>query len=489
MYVPIILAGVFIHPIFGAFIGLFGGLMLGPIMPIDTITNEPQLAINWIFRLIVFIGIGILTGWGSRRIISLQMHNQDTGLPNANYYQHAIKKLKPGKQAVLTLFIGNHQDIVDVLGISMYHALIKQIFELTLKTLPAPAIVIQVDNNRFWIISSTGDVAKSCENLMKTLKDIHAIDNQSVYMEFTLGAYSAMRLDSCETTSVFIYSDNAIRIALETNLQFYMYEDEGTQKRFQYELLMSFKQALKNKDFYLVYQPQIDLTTNCVNGFEALIRWKHADRGVIPPGEFIPLVEKTWFINDLTLYVIEHTCQTIATLHDLGFKLPLSFNISSKNLYDPLFFEKAYDIIRKSKIPTELIRMEVTESALMENPEKSAEILNMFTKHGIHVLIDDFGTGYSSLSYLSRYPVHTIKIDQYFIKNLDQNQSVHKIVKATVQLAHELGCRVLAEGVERETLLHEILKSNFDEAQGYYYAYPMTLVEAVEYLKTNKQTN
>jgi len=490
MYIPIILAGVFIHPAFGALIGLFGGLMLGPIMPIDTITNEPQLAINWIFRLIIFISIGILTGWGSRRIISLQMHNQDTGLPNANYYHHAIKKLKPGKQAILTLFIGNHQDIVDVLGISMFHALIKRIHELIIKTLPAPTVAIQVDNNRFWIISSTGDIGASCENLIRALKDIQTIDNQAIYMEFSLGAYLAMRLDSCQTTSVFIYSDNAIRMAIETNQQLFIYEDESTQKRFQYELLMSFKQALKNNDFYLVYQPQVDIRTNSVNGFEALIRWKHADRGVIPPGEFIPLVEKTWFINDLTMYVIEHTCQTIARMQDIGVKLPISFNISSKNLYDPLFFEKAYAIIRASGIPTELIRMEVTESALMENPEKSAEILNMFTKHGIHVLIDDFGTGYSSLSYLSRYPVHTIKIDQYFIKNLDQNQSVYKIVKATVQLAHELGCRVLAEGVERETLLNEVVKSEFDEAQGYYFSYPMTLVEAIEYLgSVTKTTN
>lgn len=388
-----------------------------------------------------------------------------------------------GKQAVITLLIGNNRDIVDVLGVSTYHSLMKKINDLIHDTLPSPTIVIQVDNNRFWIICSTADINKACDDLMLVLKDIHMIGQQSIYLEFNMGAYAAMHRESCDTTAIFIYSDNAVRIAVESKLQMLIYEDESTHKRLQYELLMNFKNALKNQHFFLVYQPQLDLKSKRVNGLEALIRWQHPERGIIPPGQFIPLVEKTWFINDLTMYVIQQVCQTIITLKKHNLLIPISFNVSSKNLYDPLFYDKSVAIIEASGIPTNLIRMEVTESTLMENPEKSAEILNQFTKKGIHVLIDDFGTGYSSLSYLSRYPIHTIKIDQYFIKNLDQNQSVQKIVKATVKLAQELGCRTLAEGVERGSLCREILNCGFDEAQGYYFAYPMPLTEAIQYLE------
>jgi EAL domain-containing protein (putative c-di-GMP-specific phosphodiesterase class I) len=319
------------------------------------------------------------------------------------------------------------------------------------------------------------------------LKGIQQIQEQPVYIEYSVGAYQTDKREDCEKMATYIYSDSAARMATESRIPYVIYQDEMSLKRKQYELLMHMQNSFEHQDFFLVFQPQIRFKDEIIEGLEALIRWRHPTRGIIMPGEFITLVEKTRLIGELTMYVFRHTIQAIKHLASAGYRIPVSINVSAKNLFDPLFFEKVFDLLTVHEIDPSLIRIEVTESTVMDNPDLSAEVLKKFAEHGIKISIDDFGTGYSSLSYLSRYPVSTIKIDRYFIKNIHQNSSVHKIVSATVKLAHDLGYEVMAEGVETDTVKNTVIEDEFDSAQGYLFAKPLDLDKLINYLNNQKE--
>ncbi len=487
MYLAITLAGIMVHPLFGAFIGIFGGLMLGPLMPFETVSMEPQAPLNWIFRMIIFTFIGVLSGYGARRIASLEMHNQDTGLHNTNYLKRGAKQLKNQSHAIMTLLINNYHDILDVLGVDVYYDLIRLIERQIRDEISRPFLIIQVDNNRFWIIQPLTELAYDVERVIKALKTIHTIRGEPVYIEYSLGAHETDKREDCEKMATFIYSDSAARIATENRIPYVIYQDEMSMKRKQYELLMHVQNSFEQQDFFLVFQPQIRFKDGVIEGLEALIRWKHPTRGIIPPSDFIPLVEKTRLIGELTMYVFRHTIQAIKHLSSAGYRIPISVNVSAKNLFDPLFFEKTFELLTVHEIDPALVRIEVTESTVMDNPEVSAEVLKKFADHGVQIIIDDFGTGYSSLSYLSRYPVSTIKIDRYFIKNIHQNSSIHKIVSATVKLAHDLGYEVLAEGVETDTIKQTVIADEFDSAQGYLFAKPLDIDKLIDYLKQQKE--
>lgn len=488
MYIPIILAGMFVHPIFGAFVGIFGGLMLGPIMPYDTFasTLEPQEPINWIYRMIIFTAIGVVTGIASKRITDLQMRNQDTGLPNTNYLNKGINLLSTGRQSIITILLNNYQDILDILGVDTYHSLIQLIERRIKGEFGRDCLIIQVDNNRFWIIKPMiSSLRSDIDTVLMVLKTLTSVDGNQVYAEFSLGAHEAEKRDECQKMATFIYSDNAARMAMEAHLPFVIYQDERFQKRKQYELLMHMRESFDDEQFFLVFQPQIDLSDRRIIALEALVRWQHKTKGIIMPGDFIPLMEQTRMISELTDYVFRHTIDAQKSLTRLGYRIPISVNVSARNLYDTLFFERVYRQINEASLDPALIQIEVTESTVMENPEQSAEVLKQFADHGIKVLVDDFGTGYSSLSYLSRYPVDTIKIDRYFIKNIEKNPSVAKIVVATVKLAHDLGYQVLAEGVETELVLNSLIDGQFDEAQGFLFSRPIPLDDIIKLFEIN----
>lgn len=167
----------------------------------------------------------------------------------------------------------------------------------------------------------------------------------------------------------------------------------------------------------------------------------------------------------------------------MGMTIPISVNISAKNLYDPIFFERALRIIDESKLPKNLIEFEITESVLMEDPEVSKRALEMFVSNGIHIAIDDFGKGYSSLAYLSQFPIDIIKIDKFFMRQIIQNVSSQQIVSATIRLAKQLGYKVLAEGIEEEAVSTLMRDYECDFAQGYLYAKPMNDVDVVNWYK------
>jgi len=247
-----------------------------------------------------------------------------------------------------------------------------------------------------------------------------------------------------------------------------------------------FKDALKRGEVTLHYQPIVNLESGKIDGFEALMRWEHPEKGMISPGVFIPIIEDSGIIVEASQWALDESCKALKRIEqhtgDHG-RLFMSVNFSSTDFASDSFVDKIYNIISLSDLKPEQIHLEITERILMGQPDNARETLSMCTKAGMGISIDDFGTGYSSLSYLHYFPIDTLKIDQSFVRDMLKNDSSLELVRSVVILAKNLGMKVIAEGVEEKAEGQKLHELGCDNAQGYFYAKPMAEKALVEMIR------
>jgi diguanylate cyclase (GGDEF)-like protein len=232
------------------------------------------------------------------------------------------------------------------------------------------------------------------------------------------------------------------------------------------------RRGLAAEEFFLVFQPQVDISTGSPVGLEALIRWRHPTRGIVGPMEFIPAAEQSGLIHQLGQRALEMACEQFKYWQQRDIYPRISVNVSAKQLEDPLWLDSVRDTIEQTKIPAQFLDLEITESMLVNNPDRVIETLSELNKLGVTLTLDDFGTGYSSLSYLTRLPFDTIKIDRSFMHDVEV-ASRRGIVQAIVAVAHSLDLRVIAEGIESPLQLSIMREMHVEEGQGYYFAKPL----------------
>ena len=248
--------------------------------------------------------------------------------------------------------------------------------------------------------------------------------------------------------------------------------DSAHQRRFR--LLHDFGDALQDQgQLALVFQPRIDLRTGRCMGAEALLRWQHPELGPISPAEFIPVIEQTSLASLTTQWVLDAACAQLARWRQVGLDLMLSVNVSAVNLEDSEFAEQVQLQMLKHRVRPEWLELEVTESAIMSDFANALDQLGKLSEAGIEIAIDDFGTGYSSLSYLQKLPGRVLKIDRSFIRDIMLGEREQTLVRSTISLAHDLGYRVVAEGIEIAEISDRLIEMDCDEAQGYHYGRPM----------------
>ncbi len=232
----------------------------------------------------------------------------------------------------------------------------------------------------------------------------------------------------------------------------------------------------------LVFQPKIDLASGACIGAEALLRWTHPQAGPVSPGEFIPLIERTSMLRATTNWVLESAMVQLAQWRAQGLGMELAVNVSAVNLLEPDFCIRLLDGLHRHGLPASSLALEITESALMENPKMAEATLCALAAAGVRLAIDDFGTGYSSLAYLQSLPVQVVKIDQGFVRGIEADERKRSLVSAMIKLAHDLGHRVVAEGVETDDVASLLEAAGCDQAQGYLYARPMPPDAFVQWL-------
>jgi EAL domain-containing protein (putative c-di-GMP-specific phosphodiesterase class I) len=231
--------------------------------------------------------------------------------------------------------------------------------------------------------------------------------------------------------------------------------------------------AIRENQLQLHYQPRIDIETGACNGCEALLRWQHPEQGMVPPGDFIPLAEMTEIIHPLSLWVIRAALQQIRSWLDRGMEISVAVNLSARNLIDTRCPEQIKELLIEFNVPNHLLEIEITESALITDPERALQVLQSFHELGLHLAIDDFGTGYSSMSYLKRLPIQTLKVDRSFVKDMLTDEADAVIVRSTIGLAHSFELYVVAEGVEDEETLQALRHLQCEQAQGYHISRPL----------------
>ncbi|HYW90893.1 MAG TPA: EAL domain-containing protein [Gammaproteobacteria bacterium] len=257
-------------------------------------------------------------------------------------------------------------------------------------------------------------------------------------------------------------------------------EHEASQRL---EILAALRAAIDDRQLQLHYQPKVDLGTGRVCGAEALLRWRHPEWGNVPPDQFIPLTEQTRLIQPVTAFGLHQARKDHVQLAAWGFKVPIAVNLSARVLHQEELLREVAGLLAGPRQETPWLQLELTETAVMEDPMRNQQLLEALTDLGVPIHLDDFGTGHSSLAYLQQLPVRAIKIDQSFIGDIDRNDRNAALVRATIEVAHTLELVVVAEGVESEEALHLLRELGCDLAQGYFIARPMPLADLREWLK------
>ena len=247
-------------------------------------------------------------------------------------------------------------------------------------------------------------------------------------------------------------------------------------------LVGELRRAIEQRELVLYYQPKIDVRRGRISGVEALVRWRHPERGLVPPDQFIPLAEQTGLIKSLSRWVLDEALRQCHIWDEAGLTLAVNVNLSMWNLHDPRLPEIVAELLAAWQVPAERLWLEITESAVMANPARAMQVLERLRALGVRIAIDDFGTGYSSLGHLKRLPVDELKVDKSFVMDMAADSSDAAIVRSTIDLAHNLGLEVVAEGVEDRTTMDLLTSLHCDGAQGYYLSRPLPAEDLTRWL-------
>jgi EAL domain-containing protein (putative c-di-GMP-specific phosphodiesterase class I) len=355
----------------------------------------------------------------------------------------------------------------------------------TLRAVVPPGITVyHVGTTRFVFVAEPGvELAPFCQHLALRLGEASALKAMRFVTTASIGVapFEAGRLGSLDLLRN-LHSAALDALEADNGVSVFSSEQDWVYQR-RFWLINEFGAALERPDqLRLVFQPKVDLASGTCHGAEALLRWTHPEFGEVSPGEFIPIIEHTRMARATTAWVLDAALRQLAAWHAAGLALQLAVNVSASNLLEPDFCARVVAQLAQHGLPPAALALEITESGLMKNPKVAQATLEALAGAGVHLAIDDFGTGYSSLAYLQRLPAQVVKIDQSFVRGIDTDERKRALVATMIKLSHDLGLRVVAEGVETQAVAKLLQAEGCDEAQGYLYARPMAPAALADWL-------
>jgi EAL domain-containing protein (putative c-di-GMP-specific phosphodiesterase class I) len=315
-------------------------------------------------------------------------------------------------------------------------------------------------------------VAQKVIDRLSSAVDVHG---KEVFVTASVGI-AAFPADGTDAEALIGAADAAMYRAKQSGRSAYQFftAEINQRSRARAQMGSELRRALEREEFALVYQPKYHLATRRLSGAEALLRWKHPERGVVSPGEFIPVLEETGLIVPVGEWVVRRACADLKTWQAAGLGVgPVSVNLSARQFRQSDLHEKIKRAVASAGVDPGLIELEITESQLMQDPDHAIRVMRALCDAGMRIAIDDFGTGYSSLAYLTRFPVGSLKIDRSFVKDLSSGKGDGTIVRTIIEMAHSLGFTVIAEGVETEEQAAFLRLLRCEQAQGFLFARPM----------------
>lgn len=487
MYIPILLAGLIFGIRGGMLAGFVAGVILGSFTPIDVLTGERQLTLNWLYRLGIFVLVGIFSGVAHDAALKYQTklkwllkHDHATCLPNrvALLEELAMLKIQPLKQCHLLAVIccENQIELKAAFGSEVIEQVVLQLAQRFRRIYPDVKIyhtetaqitlLLSIEHQKLNALLSVLQ-KKSHDPVVYNNLKIH-IDSRMGYIVFNEFEYDAASyLRKAEAALVAAHAKSreliaycpTMRVATEENLQ----------------LLGELKHAIEAGQLTLHYQPKICMKTGRVYGAEALLRWEHPVHGLIAPNRFIAHAEQSTLIDLITEFVLMQSIKQLSIWKKAGFDLSISVNISSRNLLKPGFSDYVLQHLNQYDLCGDLLELEITEGSLIVDIQHTIEELNRLTSLKVVISIDDFGTGYSSLQYLHQLPISVLKMDQSFVLRLPNDQGACHIMEAAISLAHNLDMKAIAEGVESQEIYDYLNQINCDMVQGYHICKPLNV--------------
>ena len=409
------------------------------------------------------------------------LHDPLTGLPNRALAMERLGSAISARRGVVLIYLGieNYRVINESFGPEGGERIMRESARVMLDALRERDTAARITGNEFLLLleSTQVDVGVAlADRLYALLKRPLSIDGHEVLLEVCMGiAIYPLNGQSAEeliSRAAIACRDAA---ALPGYLQVYQQDRDLAHQR-QIQLIRDLRSAASDGQLQLYYQPKMDIRSGHVRQAEALLRWQHPELGMVSPAEFIPLAERTGSMFLLTGWVIEEGIRQLSAWNRKGLHMQLSLNISAEDLHGENLLMTVERLLKRYQLSAEQLIFEITESTAMRDPEHSLNVLEKLRDGGISLSVDDFGTGYSSLAHLKRLPVQELKIDQSFIRNLDETSEDAVIVRSTIEMSHNLGLKVVAEGVEYQHTLELLERWHCDTAQGYLISRPMDAV-------------
>lgn len=422
-------------------------------------------------------------------------HDALTGLANRvqlySRIEEVVQAKTTGKICLMLLDLDHFKEINDTLGHHAGDMVLCEVGKRIVGAIRGNGLIARLGGDEFAVmipqLDHSGQALQIASRVLAALRPPIELTGLAVEISGSIGI--ALSPEHGDTPSQLMRcADVAMYLAKNNSMGCAVYDPEQDQHSPRRLAIMTgLGQAIEQDQLLLHFQPKLSLATGKVSGFEALVRWRHPEHGMIPPGQFIPLAEMSDLIGPLTLWVVNQALKQARQWHDAGLDATVAVNFSARNFLDDSLPKKLAELLDQRGMPHDRLEVEITESAMMADTSRSLVIMQKIHDMGLRLAIDDYGTGHSSLAYLQRMPIHSLKIDLSFVRNMLVSKENEVIVHSTIQLAHNLGLSVIAEGVEDEATLDKLRSLGCDEAQGYFISRPMDAEQATVWLTEQKK--
>jgi diguanylate cyclase (GGDEF)-like protein len=423
-------------------------------------------------------------------------HDGITDLPNrALFYDRVEQAVRSANNqnkllSILLVEVANFKEVYDTLGRNSSDLILKQVATRLQSVVASRESVGRIDGNIFSVLlldaADDNDAVNLAKNIQVALDPAFMVERLSVAVHSNIGIVNFPEHGE-DVDTLVQKAGVALFMAAKSHEGYSIYApsfDDHSPRRL--TLMSELRQAIEKNQLHVYYQPKVSIRTGVLYGAEGLIRWEHPKHGFIAPDEFIPMAERTRTIKHLTAWVLKEAFLHCADWHRQGLELTISVNLSARDLHDPELPDIIAGVAASTSIKPSWVILEITESSIMSDPERTLEIIQRLHVMGYRFSIDDFGTGYSSLAYLKKMPLTELKIDKSFVGDLLNSENDAVIVNATINLAHNLGLQVTAEGVENKEILDKLKAYGCDIAQGYYMSKPLSFADFNQWLKQSE---
>lgn len=430
-----------------------------------------------------------------KAIYHLAFHDSLTNLSNRRSFMNHLRneimssKMSNTKLSILYIDLDNFKMINDQWGHNVGDLVLNEAANVIQSAIKGKDVAARLGGDEFAVmlknVQDDNDTVHLVEHILHKFQQPLKVNEQEFSLTCSIGlAHFPKHGDSPE--ELLRNADTALYYIKERGKNDFMVFDQKMEDQsFERRLLESaMREAIREEQFYMEYQPKIKMSSKELFGMEALVRWKHPDLGVIPPGKFISLAEETGLIIPLGEWILRESCRQMVAWQKEGFPLlNVSVNISVRQLEDDRFIEKVEAIIQETGLNPKWLEFEVTESVLAD-VKNTVPVLREIRKLGIQISVDDFGTGYSSLSYIKDLPIDTLKVDRSFVRDIHENYESKAIARAIIDLARSVGLNVIAEGVELQEQVDVLSNDGYEFGQGYYYSRPLDVESFANFVET-----